>query len=101
MSNVVLAVLSWSRHHADWPHPPFWYAFIPSILGRAGVLLAEQQLKDGITSERWPAALLERSRKLLDHSIVSALSVLLLVAGVAWIVLSSARDLGGEWFFLF
>jgi hypothetical protein len=70
------------------------------ILGLVLGLLAETALRDGVASEQWPEALLITTRKIFMHSALPAAALLLIVASIAVVVLSSARHFSAAWIFL-
>lgn len=92
-------ILGFPRHfHYGWS---LLFIFILTVLGLISNLAVEQELKDGIASERWPDALISSLRKL--HPTFSVLGLLLIIAGFVSIIvitISGAR-IGGVWCLLY
>jgi hypothetical protein len=100
-SNLLVAIgfgtLALPRRFYHVWHPLLLCSFIIVILGFIGSLIAEQEFKEGIASERWTDTLLNGPRKL--HSAFLVLAGLFIVASII-IAISSARHFAGAWVFL-
>ncbi len=83
------------------PHSLLWVSFGVLILSLIGDLIAEQNLRDGISAERWPDKLLDGPRKLFAGPAFSILNVFLLVASCAYVFFSHPHNVGGAWAFLY
>jgi hypothetical protein len=98
--SIGFAVLVWC--HAKLLQPTLWCSFATLIFSLVVCGVAEQVLRNGINSDRWPDSLLNAPRKLMAHPAFSVLSGLLLVGALAYVVfaVSGARHSGGIWVIL-
>ena len=70
---------------------------LPTLGGLVLGMFAERALKDGISSEQWPDALLVTTRKIFTHPALPAATLVLMVAAIAVIV---SGHFGAAWIFL-
>jgi hypothetical protein len=90
-------VQSWQHHRVPFSQNFPWFAAL--LVGFIATLLSEAALKEGVTSEQWPEALLVTPRKLFEHPAISVLGWSLIVASFAAIAFSRHAT-GGAWAFL-
>jgi hypothetical protein len=91
-------VRSWLGHRVPPSQNLPW--IVALAIGFIGTLLSEAALKEGVSSEQWPQALLVTPRKLLEHPAFSALGWSLIVASFAAIAFSRGQHIGLAWAFL-
>jgi hypothetical protein len=91
-------VQSWQHHRVPFSQNLPWFAAL--VIGLIATLLSEIALKEGVSSEQWPEALLVTPRKLLEHPAISILGWSLIVASFAAIAFPRGHNIGGSWVFL-
>jgi hypothetical protein len=96
-----------SYRHPNSHRVPLWavgISFSLLILGVFMGIFAETALKDGITSEQWPEAVVASTRRFFTQPGLSGAIFALMAASVAVLVISvvsSKRLYTGAWIFLF
>ena len=98
LSFGVLALPLW--HQPEDRHLLLWGSFVALLLGLAADLTAEQDLKNGVRSERWPDTLLEGPKRFVTHRVFFVVVFLLFVAAFG-VMIFPRHHFGMAWAFLY
>jgi hypothetical protein len=92
-----------ASHHRSQNQSLWCCSFVALVIGTIGSMFAEQDLRDGINSGRWPDILLAVPRKLAARPASYVIQGLLFMGGIGAIIACAVFHgfhLGGAWCFL-